>query len=298
MHQVVHGVHRVGEWHRVERGTSECRALATIHRRHVGGIPCSVLGVVVANGQLVAVVDVPVHACQQLQVALVGREVGKGTSVVAVLLLGKLLHTLHVGHGGVGEVLLLAALTVYRRSPAYSYRGRSLVLGIGEEEELVLDDGAAECGTVSSASVAVACTGDGLSVNYITTHVLVVVVYVGSTLELVGTRLGNGIHTTADEVGLANVEGRDNNLKFLDSINRDGAATAGETIAKTKVVVEVGTVHGEVCGTAVHTGKVHSVAAIGRQTCDVCDAAADGGHRLQLCIADVGGCTGLLASKL
>ena len=124
------------------------------------------------------------------------------------------------------------------------------------------------------------------------------VVYVGCTLELVGTRLGDGIHTAADEVCLADVKGRDNNLKFLDSIDRDGAATTGEAIAKTKVVVEVGTVHGEVGGTAVHTGKIHAVTTIGRQTCDVCDATADGGHRLQLCIADVGGCTGLFTCKL
>ena len=182
-------------------------------------------------------------------------------------------YKLHVGHGGVGEILLLTRLDVFRcsRSPANGYRGRCLVLGIGEEEQLVLDDGTADGGTVCGASVAVASTGNNLSVNCIATHVLVVMVHIGCTLEFVRTGLGYGIDTATDEIGLANIKGRDDNLQFLDCIDGNRAAATRETVAQAEVVVEVGTVHGKVGSTSVHTGKVHAVATIGRKACDVGD---------------------------
>ena len=110
-----------------------------------------------------------------------------------------------------------------------------------------------------------------MSVNGIATHVLVVMMHIGCTLECIGTGLGNGIYTATDEVGLTNIKGRNHYLKLLNSINRDGTAATGETIAQAEVVVEVGTVHGKVGGTAVHTGKVHAIATIGRKACNVGD---------------------------
>ena len=86
---------------------------------------------------------------------------------------------------------------------------------------------------------------------------------VGTATELVGTTLGNGVNTTTDEVGLTNIVGRDHNLHLLDSLDADGVATTGQVVAQTEVVVEVGTVNGEVGSTAIGTGKTHAVTAVG-----------------------------------
>ncbi len=119
-----------------------------------------------------------------------------------------------------------------------------------------------------------------------------------ATLEGISTRLGDGVHAATDEVGLTHVERSHHNLQLLDGIERDGVAAAGELVAQTEVVVEVGTVDGEVGRTTVHTGKVHAVTAVGRETCHIGDAA---GHRRQidnLLIGDVGRRTGFLGGKL
>ena len=55
--------------------------------------------------------------------------------------------------------------------------------------------------------------------NAVAVHVLVCVVNIRRTLEGVGTRFCYGIDTSADEIGLANVERGDNHLHFVDSLH-------------------------------------------------------------------------------
>ena len=96
-------------------------------------------------------------------------------------------------------------------------------------------------------------------VDTVTAQVLVTVVDVGRALEGVGTRLGDGVDTTTDEVGLTHIEGCNNHLYFLDGIKRDGVTTTRQLITQTEVIVEVGTVDGEVCRTTVTTSKAHAI---------------------------------------
>ena len=78
-------------------------------------------------------------------------------------------------------------------------------------------------------------------------------------MELVGTRLGDGVDAAADEVGLTDVEGGNHDLNFFKSVHGDGGATTREVAAQTEVVVEVGTINSEVGGTTVATSKAHTV---------------------------------------
>ena len=87
---------------------------------------------------------------------------------------------------------------------------------------------------------------NGLMVNGVTTEVLITMIDEGTAPESVGTRLRDGIHTTTDEVGLTYVEGRNHHLHFLNGIEGNGVTTAGKTIGKTEVVVEVSTIDREV----------------------------------------------------
>lgn len=58
---------------------------------------------------------------------------------------------------------------------------------------------------------------------------------------------------------------------------------------QTEVVVEVGTVDGEVGRTAVHAAEAHAVAAVGRETGDVGQRTAHRRHVLHLFVVDVSG---------
>ena len=82
-------------------------------------------------------------------------------------------------------------------------------------------------------------------------HELVVVIDIGRSLDGVGTGLGDGVDTTADEVGLADIIRSDDDLHFLDGIDGDRASATRKVVGKTEVVVEVGTIDGEVGVTSV-----------------------------------------------
>ena len=298
VNEVVHGVHRVGKRHRVLRSTTTAHTRATIHRGSVRSIPEGVLRVVVAQGEVVLVGDVPVQASQELIVLLVGGEAGVAACVVTIFAGHVVAHGSEVAQLGARNVVVGIGNAILRTAPAVG-NGRSIHhFAIDEEEELVLQDRAAEGETVGGLLVLGTCAADLLALDGVTTHVLVAVVDVGCAAEGVRTRLRDGIHTTTDEVGLANVVGRNHHLQFLDSIERDGVATTRKLVGETEVVVEVGTVDGEVSRTAVATGEAHAVTAIRRQTRHVGDRAAHGRQIGDLLAVDVGGSTRLLGSKL
>ncbi len=76
-------------------------------------------------------------------------------------------------------------------------------------------------------------------------------IYIGGSLEGVGSGLRDGVDTSSDEVGLAHVKRRNDNLNLLDGIDGDRAAAAREAGRKAEVVVEIGSVDSEVGGTSV-----------------------------------------------
>ena len=262
MDNVVYRVHRVGVGHTVEGGTAIGGTGAAVHRGGVRSIPGLVEGVVVPQGKVVLVIDVPVEAGENLHIALVCREIGPGTGFVAVFVLKEFGNLLEILEGGAGDVCVSIAYAVCGTSPPVC-DGRDLgVLEVCEEEEFVLHDRSAEGEAVGGVAVLVAGTGDSLALYGVTAHILVAVVDVGAALEGVSTGLGDGVHATSDEVGLTYVIRRNHNLELLDGVDGDRAASARKVGGKTEVVVEVSAVHGEVCGTSVSSGEAHSVSAV------------------------------------
>ena len=293
-HQVLHGVHGVGEGHGVVRHTGVAHTGTAVHGGSVRGAPVLVLRVVVTQGQVMVVGDVPVQTGQDLDIVLVGGEIRVGAGVVTVSISHIVLYRLEVCQLGTGQVFVGITHTILGAFPTVHHRRNLDILEVHEEEEFVLDDGTAEGHTVRGAAVLVAGTGDLLTVYGVTLHVLVLMIHISGTLEGVGTGLGDGVHAAADEVGLADIVGADYHLHFLDGVDGDGVAATREVGVKTEVVVEVGTVHGEVGGTAVGAGEAHAVTTVRRQAGNVGDAAADGGKRGDLVAADVGYSTGTL----
>ena len=85
VYDVLHRVHSVSVRHRILRHTCTAHTGTTVHRGGVRRIPYIVLGIVVAQSQMVLVGNVPVETSQNLVVALVSGEVCPGTSIVAIL---------------------------------------------------------------------------------------------------------------------------------------------------------------------------------------------------------------------
>ena len=171
------------------------------------------------------------------------------------------------------------------------------VFEAAEEEQFVLDDGEAHGGTVHGLVV----TGGGnlLTVNLVTAELVVLVIHIGGTLHGVGAGLGDGVHAAADEVALTHVERGNHNLHFLDGVHGNGHAAAGQGGGEAEVVVEVGTVDGEVGATAVTAGDVHAVTAVRGQLDDVRDGTVGGGQGLDIRVGDIrGGADALLAGEL
>ena len=123
-------------------------------------------------------------------------------------------------------------------------------------------------------------------------------VNVGGSLEGVGTGLGDGVHTATDEVGLTYIKRRNHNLHFLNRIDGDRRTTSRKLLCKTKVIVEVRTVNGEVGRTSVRSGECHSVSTIRGKPCDIRDASADSRQSGDLGVVDVGGGASLLYGEL
>ena len=298
VYQVVHAVHRVGEGEGVHRHAVVGHARTTVHRGTVGVAPVAVLGVVVTQRQVVVGVDVPVQAGQQLVVVLIGRETGIGTRVITVLVHHVILHAFQVVNRGTRDKLICVAHAILRSAPAVHDGGLLGHFTVDKEEELVLPDRATQGEAVGSHLILFTGSSKLNAVNSVTAHVLVAVEDVGTAAEGVGTTLGNGVNTTADEVGLANVVGRDHHLHLLDSLDRDGVTTTRQVVTQTEVVVEVCTIDREVSQTTVGTSKAHAITTEGRQTGNVGQAAGNGRQVGNLGAVDVGCSTGLLGTEL
>ena len=123
-------------------------------------------------------------------------------------------------------------------------------------------------------------------------------VNIGGSLEGVGTGLSDSIHTATYKVSLAYIVWRDNHLKFLNGINGDRRTASGQFFAKTEVVIEVGTVNGEVGSTAISSHETHAVSTVRGKPGHIGDASAYGRQSGDLGIVDVCRGTSLLYREL
>ena len=236
---------------------------------------------------MVLIVDVPVQTNEGLHVALVSREVGIRTCVVTILILHIGRNFLKIRQLGTRDVVVGILHSVLRASPTVGNSWSLGVFEVTEDEKFVLDDRSTKGKAIGGLTVGSTCSADLFALNGISAHILVTMIYVSGSLHGVGTRLGDSIHTSSDEVGLTYVKRRDNNLQFLDGIDRNRAAASGELIAETEVVVEVCAVNSEVGSTSVRTCKAHPVSAVRRKAGYVSDITADGRKRSNLSIVDV-----------
>ena len=130
-----------------------------------------------------------------------------------------LAHAGQVAQGRARDKALIVTHTVLTGAVAV-HDGRLLGhLTVDKEEDLVLPDRATQGETIGSHLILIAGTGNLETINGITTQVLIAVIDVGTAAEGVGTTLGNSVHTTTDEVGLANVIRRNNHLHLLDGLD-------------------------------------------------------------------------------
>ena len=294
-HLVLHFIERIGECNTSSRGVGGS-AIETRARR-AGRSPLRIVGVVEAQCQTVVLIDVPVEAGQILigqDVAGIGR---RRASVVAILVEHEVGDGLQVGKRGTRGIGLRVAVTVLRGLPVGGNILRLHTLKAGKEEEFVLDDGATQRETVGLAACRV-WLRVLLSVYAVAVHILVGIIEIRRTLEGIGTRLGDGIDATTDEVGLAHIEGSNHQLHLIKSLQRDRATTTRQVGRESEVVVQVSTVQCEVGRLAIATGKAVATTVVGRQLGNIANGVADGGQFLNSDVADVGGSTRLLGGEL
>ena len=288
VHHIVHGVHVVGIGHGVLAHTAAAHTGTAVHGRGVRAVPDIVDGIVVPQGQVVLLADVPVQAGQDLGIALIGREVRIGTGLILVVAVHEIADGLQVLESGPGDVVIWNGHPVFRPAPTVHHRRNLGILRIHEKEQLVLDDGTAQRESIGGGTVDFPGTGNLLAIYGVALHVLVLVIHVSGSSERIGTGFRDGVDTTADEVGLPHVIRADDHLQFLDGVDRNRVAAAGEAGGQSEVVVEVGAVHGKVGGTAVGTRETHAAASVRRQTGNVRNVAVHRRDGLDLLVVDVG----------
>ena len=206
--------------------------------------------------------DVPVETGQQLVVALVSGEAGPRTGIITILAGHIIRNGLQIRNLCTRDVIVYLGNAIGRTSPTVDHRRCLHHFTIGEEEQFVLNDRTTQRETVGCGLCLLTCTGNLLTLYGITLHILILVIDIGTTLESVRTRLRNGVHTTTDEVSLTNIIRRNHHLQLLDGIDRDRITTTRQVRAQTEVVVEVGTVDGEVGCTTISTCEAHTVTTI------------------------------------
>ena len=292
--EVVHlVVQRVGEHEAVLGDHAEA------HVGHVAGggrsRPLVVVRVVVPEGQVVLLADVPVDAGEELQVALVLVVVVVGTRIVVVVLDEEVPHLLGLGDLDTGDHAGLVLDAVLGRTPLDDLGRARGALGVDEEEQLVLDDRAAQGEAVRG--LAFRGTLEVHAVDAVAVHVLVLVIGISRPLERVRTGLRDGVDTAADEVRLTDVVRGHDHLHFLDGVDGNRVAAARQGRRQAEVVVHVRAVHGEVGGTAGAAGEVHPVTAVRRELGHVGEAPADGRHLDHLAGGDVRGRAGFLHGR-
>ncbi len=128
-----------------------------------------------AHGKMMVVGDVPVNTTQDLQVVLIGTPIAIATRVVAVFLLQESAQSVQVALLGTRNVFVCIHLAVVRWSPAVGNSRNERVLGVGEEEQLVLDNRSTEGKSVSGVAVCAALSKVGVG-HTVSVHVLIIII--------------------------------------------------------------------------------------------------------------------------
>ena len=182
------------------------QAIATVVERETVSTQTPLVGIgvvqLIAKGELVAGIDVPVQASQQGERLLldVATLIGVANACDFSIAVGNGLCHL-VGHEVVGCTSYIA--------------GRIFVLlifQIGEEEEFVLHDRSANRTTKGLGLLVGQRLTLMIQLAVATVHVLVSVIGVSRSRQFVRTRLGDGIDGTSCETALAHIERRNSNL--------------------------------------------------------------------------------------
>ena len=243
-----------------------------------------VLGALVAVAHAVVVVDVPVKVHQHL-LALLGNGVRDSESVEVVGGLGsgddRVVFRLRRGHQLGGQA--------GAGRPDVHRRGTLELLVVSEEEQLVLDDRAADGGAVAllfeGEPDALVRRQPGAVLGLGTGHAVVVVVVVRRAVEVVGAGLRDDVDGATLEARVLRIVGRGEHRQALHRIQRDGRAVGG--IARTvqaEVVVLLHAVDGEAVEAVVLAGDGDGVAVLrveidGRVVADhVLQVAVDAGR--------------------
>ena len=124
---------------------------------------------------------------------------------------------------------------------------------------------------------------------------------IGTPLQLVAATLRHHIHCSTGESAEPHIEGRGGDGHLVEGIEGDGRAVAGQVAADAEGVVEGSAVDRDMRLPVVAPANGDAVAdedTLRRETQQVVEAAAHGGHLTDGGTADVGGGTGMVDMQL
>ena len=257
----------------------------------------------IADHELVGLVDVPVHAAQKADGAGLYLMGAVALGEIAIGIVGLLVMVDHRGGEVRSEVSVILASdgdrlhevgVVIRPEIGRIDVGIRLieVFRRNEEEELVLDDRSSHGGTDGAVEFLVIllafCLVEVLLHLLLVAgsgsdEVLVEEETVCATLHFVGTGLGDGVDGTAGESALPYIERSYGNLDFFNGVDGDrvgaGLSAVGSGSCKTEAVLCIRTVDGEgvvaVVGSCDGDTAVLVAGHLGTHLGDVIDAAVD-----------------------
>ena len=114
-------------------------------------------------------------------------------------------------------------------TPSLRRRGVPLALEVGEHEELVPDDRGADA--ESERVVPHLAQRQFAAVVLVALELVALGVEVGRDLQVVGSRLGDGVDRSARESALAHVEGGYRHRHLLQRVERNGRTACGQVAA-------------------------------------------------------------------
>ena len=258
------------------------------------------LGVLVGEAGAVVVADVPVDLAE-ITLVVVGQAGGAAESAGGqAQLLGGIDDRLQVARRYLvagGRPLAQRAVQAVGRVCADAVG--ALVLGGDEEEQLVLDDRAADGEAagpvVGIALVLVAGVAAGQPAGIANQLACIAIYVIHRTVELVGTRLGHGVDVGADSVG-GDIEVGGGDVVLGDGVRRNRGLLVGQAVGvEAERITLADAIDADVVVAVVHAvggDRPHALVQYGDarvEPGDVVDRAVALRRRLQLALRNGGG---------
>ena len=248
--------------------------------------------------ELVVLVDVPVQTQKSLVRLGFGVDFTNATGIVAVAGAQRIRNQLQVGvvdeAHHVGASFVAATWQGVRRAKEQR-RAAAGDFSVHEEKQLVLDNRAAQTETglvVVKLSQLSALPGGGVGRGAFARGVLVAAENECRAGKFIRAGTGHGVHATAAEAALPHIVRRDNHLKLLDGIERDGVgarlAARRARAPEAEQVVVGSAVNLDVVETAV-AARQRVAVGLGREAGKVLKATRDSGQTLDLFALHSGG---------